>query len=925
MEFVPGEKQFSSPEEEIAYLREHIARVEAERSENTKEDVAERVDTAREVLRTYQEAKSEDVLTQENVLAQEEADAIVLDLEPEEHDEKMNELLGIMMEKGIKNTLSVVSKMNNPHVEDDFHRFLVQYLKAGHDISGLREDSDLDRSLKMTLFEVVLPPSSEESKQKNLKELVSAMEQFYAGLLAREEKNDTRYFTIELAVQQVGAGVSIYCGIPNDRHELFEKQLLSIFPDARITEIKDDYNVHNEEGVSVGSYATFGKKYIYPIKIYEEFDQDPLSVLLNAFSKLAEIGEGAAVQFVIRPEKKAYLSKYRNAIKEIEDGKKVNEAIDIPFTLGREFLQAAKSFVADTKKKDDEEKMSQPSELSKIAIEQIKEKISSPIIAANIRLLASAPTESRAEDILHMVEASFNQFENSQGNKIAFKEVKKSDKADFFKDVAFRMYRDSEEVPLNLTELTTLVHFPVRDVKGAREIKQTQGVTAPAPLDMPKEGIVLGVNKHRGQEVEVRMAPEDRLRHLYTIGQTGTGKSVLLTNMILQDIKNGDGCCFIDPHGSDVQYILGNIPPERYEDVIYFDPSNTERPMGLNMLEYDASKPEQKTFVVNELLSIFKKLYGHVPESMGPAFEQYFRNATMLVLEHPESGMTMLDISRVLADENFRNKKLAHSTNPVVNQFWNEIATKAQGEASLQNIVPYITNKFDVFTANDIMRPIIAQQRSSFNFRKVMDERKILLVNLSKGRLGDINAHLLGLIIVGKILMSALSRVDSLGKDLPPFYLYIDEFQNVTTDSISVILSEARKYKLSLNMAHQFIAQLDESIQDAVFGNVGSILTFRINSEDAELLEKQLKPTFEARDIMNIPNFNAYMKLLVSGVPAKPFSAETLPPPEGRSEQIHDLAELSYLKYGRARAEVEREIKERYHTVETHDSSPFNV
>ena len=284
----------------------------------------------------------------------------------------------------------------------------------------------------------------------------------------------------------------------------------------------------------------------------------------------------------------------------------------------------------------------------------------------------------------------------------------------------------------------------------------------------------------------------------------------------------------------------------------------------------------------------------------------------MLVIEDPETGNTLLDVSRVMSNKAFRDLKISHCKNPVVVQFWREVAEKAGGEASLANIVPYITSKFDVFLANDIMRPIIAQEKSSWNFRDIMDNKKIMLVNLSKGRLGDINANLIGLIIVGKILMAALSRVDSLGKDLPPFYLYIDEFQNITTDSISTILSEARKYRLALSVAHQFIKQLDEKIKDSVFGNVGSIAAFRVGAEDAEFLEKQFAPVFSAKDLMNLDNYNAYMKLLAHGKTVKPFSMETIAPARGNPTQIDQLKELSYLKFGRERSAVESEVAGKY-------------
>jgi hypothetical protein len=325
------------------------------------------------------------------------------------------------------------------------------------------------------------------------------------------------------------------------------------------------------------------------------------------------------------------------------------------------------------------------------------------------------------------------------------------------------------------------------------------------------------------------------------------------------------------------------------------------------MLEYDARFPEQKTFVVNEMMSIFNKLFD-MKTAGGPMFEQYFRNATLLVIDDPKTKATLLDISRVLSDQTFRNLKISQCTNPTVIQFWTEIAGKAGGEASLANIVPYITSKFDVFLSNDIMRPVIAQKDSTFDFRKIMDEKKILLINLAKGRLGEINSNLIGLIVVGKILMAALSRVDLIGKDFPPFYLYIDEFQNITTDSISSILSEARKYKLSLCVAHQFIAQLQENIRDAVFGNVGSIATFRIGAEDAKFLETQYAPRFVQKDIMNIENYNFYLKMLNNGVPTEPFNVCLTPPQKWDLERVEKIKQLSFLKYGKDRREVEEEI-----------------
>ena len=578
--------------------------------------------------------------------------------------------------------------------------------------------------------------------------------------------------------------------------------------------------------------------------------------------------------------------------------------------VGRDFKNMLFGSKPKDENKEREDRMRR-AEANKDAIEQVREKLASPVVDVTFRLVASASDARKAAQVLDELEASFNQFANTRGNAFRFSRAPQGRAPRVLEDFSFRI-PDAQSLPLSLRELTTIFHFPAEGVESSPHLKQARFTHAPAPLDLPKDGVLLGINEYRGARTEVRMSPEDRLRHCYIIGQTGTGKTGLMKSLIMEDIKNGEGCCYIDPHGSDIMDVLAAIPPERYQDVIYFDPADLARPFGLNFLEYDYSRPEQKTFIVNELFMIFRSLYGDVPESMGPAFEQYFRNATQLVMEDPSSGSTILDIPRVMVNSEFRRQKLAKCMNPVVSQFWNEIATKAGGEASLENIVPYITNKFDDFTANDFLRPIIGQQESSFKFREVIDQKKIFLVNLSKGRLGERNANLIGLIIVGKLFMAALSRADSPRVAFPPFYLYIDEFQNVTTDSIPGILSEARKYKLSLAMAHQFLAQIDEKTRAAVFGNVGNMAIFRVGEEDAEVFAKQFAPVFEALDFVNIENRNAYAKILTQGIPQKPFDFRTADLPPVNLPQVDDLIQLSSLTYGRDRATIEATIRERY-------------
>jgi len=370
----------------------------------------------------------------------------------------------------------------------------------------------------------------------------------------------------------------------------------------------------------------------------------------------------------------------------------------------------------------------------------------------------------------------------------------------------------------------------------------------------------------------------------------------------------------MDPHGDLARKALSFVPKERAEDVIYFNPADADRPMGLNMLEYDESRPEQKTFVVNEMLKIFDKLYD-LKSTGGPMFEQYMRNAMILVMDHPESGSTLLEIPRVLTDEKFRTMKLRYCKTEVVRNFWIKEAQKAGGEASLANMVPYITSKLTPFITNDLVRPIIGQQKSAFNVREVMDSQKILLLDLSKGKLGDLNAYLIGMVMVGKIVGAALGRTDIPEDERKDFYLYIDEFQNFITDSMAVILSEARKYALDLIIAHQFIGQLDQggdtSVKDAVFGNVGSMFIGRIGPDDAEFLEKEMAPTFSAFDLVNVEAYTWNTKILIDNGTTKPFNMNANPPTEGDETLVDAIRQLSRLKYGRDADIVNAEISQR--------------
>ena len=864
--------------------------------------------SAENALRDYAQAEAKEFLHESQVLPEHETERIVLNLAPESHDARIEMLFGIVLEKGIKNALDVVAKMNDPHLDDDFHRFLVQYLRTIKAIPGLSEPGSLAETLEHTLFSVTLPPTTDSDSTTLFKTFIQAMKQFYLGMAIDEKK--PRYYTLELAVEHEGKDIVLYASVPNGVEDVFQKLVVAYYPNATVEEVSDDYNIFSPEGTAiVGSVLNMAQPYIFPMQTDDAYSHDPLAALVSSLSSLQAKGDGAAIQFLVST--KIDKSEYDLFSHIIDQAEKTGNTIKKEYELAHESVAkgVVKGLMSFFDSPAGEEK-TEDKKIDTAGIELARKKIKSQMIECQFRIIATSHNFDTAKNTLATIKSSFNQFALVGGNSVTWNDIKTTNIHEFTHNFSYRVWNDANTILCNIDELATLFHFPV-GLSAKNELKEVSATTAPVPNNMQSSGIVLGQNTYRGKTSDVFFAKEDRVRHCYVVGQTGTGKTVFLKNMILQDIKNGDGVCFIDPHGNDIQDILANIPPERVDDVIYFDPAYTDRPIGLNMLEYDVRYPEQKIFVINELLAIFNKLFD-MKVAGGPMFEQYFRNAAGLVMEDPESGCTLLEIGRVLQSKEFRQMKLSKCKNPIIKQFW-EGAEKTTGESALANFVPYITNKFDVFVSNDIMRPVIAQQKSAFNFRDIMDNKKILLVNLSKGRLGDINSHLIGLLLVGKITMAALSRVDIVGKsEVNDFYLYIDEFQNITTDSINTILSEARKYRLSLTVAHQYIEQLDEDIKNAVFGNVGSMVIHRVSTENAEVFAKQFSPTVSAEDIVKLQNLNCYIKMLVDGVPAKPFNSHTPFPSRGSTELAEKVKELSYLKYGRPREEVDGEIMARY-------------
>ena len=916
------QEKFRSPEEELAYLRERVR--EKEQELETAPNQFERDRIAKREVAAYAETHPGMVLHEAVVMPEHDVLRNVLKLEPEAHDVQMDELLKIVTNQGIKNALSIVARMKNPHLEDDLHRVLVRYIAEGLPEGRTHAPERVRRALDLALF--TIDPQAhgergkEESRQMKLQEILSSSEQLYAGLTSLISPHEG--FSLEIAVPEGTEAAILYLAVPKKKKDLAERLISSVFPNARISEERGDYNIFNYEGEHSAAYATLAGHPAYPLKTPEMFEHDPMNVLLAAFAKIAKHGEGAALQITVSSEGERYNQHYKKMLRRLEKGKLLHKSLNVPESaIGEMFYDMADTMFKSEKQKQDEKDRTFRRQPDQVATEIIGRKVKSRVVPVLIRLVASAPDKGRADDLLDNLIAPFSQYDDPKGNRLVFKRVSKWNIPAFLRDYSFRIFEHTYAIPLSLAEITSIFHFTAERVTTSRELKRSFAKQTPAPVEMPKEGITVGINRYGAEERTVHFGASDRLRHCYVIGQTGTGKTGLIKNMIIQDIKNGEGVAFIDPHGNDIEDILASIPPERAGDVIYFDPAYTARPMGLNMLEYDRARPEMKTFVVDEVYGIFRKLYADVPEAFGPMFEQYYRNAVQLVVEDPDTGSTFVEIPRVFADPVFRNLKLSHCNNPIIVQFWKKIAEQAQGDPSLENVAPYITSKFDVFLTNDIMRPVVSQEKSSFDFRKIMDDKKIFIANLSKGRLGDRNTSLLGLILVSKFLQAAFSRIDTRG-DLPTFYLYIDEFQNFATPSIGTILSEARKYKLSLTIAHQFIAQLDEKIRDAVVGNVGTKAAFRVGTTDAEFLAKQFEPVFTAPDLENLPNRHAVLALLVNGVPARPFSIQTADLPPMDYGKVQALKELSYRTYGKDREEVEAEIRRKFDASYGSTSSP---
>lgn len=806
--------------------------------------------------------------------------------------------------------------------------FVVGTLHAARGLMNRRGRAATAFGMKILLIRVpkeIRKEDIEQSKStQQIQELISVMETVFStlGALAAESGpvawllGRSDQFAFEIVAHK--SKISFYVAVPKKYHQFIEEQIHAQYPNGDIQEVPD-YNMFSPTGVILGSYLTLRRSTVFSIKTYRKLESDPLNSITNALSKVAEL-DGATIQLVVRSAPWAWRREGVRIAREMQQGKKLSQVQSgghILRVVGSG-LKAAASTIQPEEKKGEE-----PYRLSPLEEEMIKgleEKASKAGLETNIRVIVSSEDKEKAKRYLNDILGAFGQFNIYEyGN--SFKASSPTFKSSMLRHFIYRHFDHNFRMVLNSEELASIFHFPLPTTETPK-INWLLARKSLPPTNLPTEGILLGVSEYRGHVYDIRMKQSDRRRHSYIIGKSGSGKSVFLASLVRQDIQAGHGVCVIDPHGDLVDECLTFVPKERANDVIFFDPADFERPIGFNMLEYDPANPQLRTFVINEMLKIFDKLYD-LKATGGPMFETYMRNAILLLMDHPASGMSLMDIPRVLADEEYRNFKLSKCQSLDVKNFWTKEALKAGGESSLANMVPYITSKLASFVYNDYMRPIIGQQKSAFNFYDAMNEEKILLVKLSKGKIGDLNAYLLGMIVVGKILDAALKRGDLPQEQRKDFYLYIDEFQNFLTDSIQIILSEARKYNLNLIMAHQFIGQLvgsggDTKIRDAVFGNVGTMLAFRIGMEDAEFLAKEFSPVFTEFDLVNVEAFTCNVKLLIDNTASRPFNMKPVMASRA-TPQEYELAkmikELSRYTYGRRRELVEAEMQEKQHVV----------
>lgn len=802
-------------------------------------------------------------------------------------------------------------------------------------LSLLRMHARKRREEDLVFLQILVPKKeSKEDKEieseqfsgsKDFREVLGVMDHLYQSLHSLYNGSFSRFwkgqefFSLEYAA--LAGEILFFVVCPRKIASLVEKQFTSFYPDCIMDEV-EDYNIFTNQSVSSAASIVPAKGITEVFRTYTNLKSDPLNSITNAFSKLSN-DEGAAVQLVIQPEASGWQTMLQKKAQSLLNPKKKGlGSFWNPITWIRAFFEliTASGDVIDFQgEQSSTERVSQMTEEYSKAVD---EKASTPGFRTVIRIVSSGKTPSRTQSILDGLLTCFGQFSEVRGNGFTVDTMasRREIITRFVRRSPVRSLRQNLFKPkmiLGTTELASIFHLPNIKYNRVESIKWQNFKIAPAPKNIPEDGLYLGTNSYRGEKKKIFMENDDRFRHFYIIGQTGTGKSSIIQLMARQDFNNKKGVCVIDPHGSLIEDLLPYIPRERADDVIYFNPADTERPMGLNLLE--GKTAEERDLIALDAMNIMIKMFGE--EVFGPRIQDYFRNGCLTLMEDEEEGGAITDLVRLFTDDDWQKYKVSKVQNPIVKSFWtNQMAKTGQREKS--EMIPYFAAKFGQFYTNALIRNIVGQTKSSFDLSDCMNNGKIVMMNLSKGLIGDINSQLLGMIVVSKVQVAAMRRQRSGEKR--DFFMYIDEFQNFVTPSIESILSEARKYRLGLILAHQYIDQLEKesklagavSLKGAIFGNVGSMMFYKIGPQDAEVGAKEMAPVFSEQDLVNVDKFKGAMKLSIDGQPSRPFTIE-VPRPWLDKTYIKDeeaaeaFKQLSRLKYGRQKDFVTREILRR--------------
>lgn len=776
----------------------------------------------------------------------------------------------------------------------------------------LREAKNYERGLKMVPMYIHIPPSSDDLEgggrdERDVTEEILSQAQVMYNIIAstamkgfKSRIYGQRHLSLEIVAHE--GLVHYYAIVPTVLIDVVRQAVAAAYPSARLEEV-EERNIFSQTGKmtgTIGGEFTLKKNYVYPISTYQESKRDAARALLNALSA-ATREDGIAVQLLIRPAADGWTKNSidtANKIKKDKGSKKAGFAGLNPKDIMGALWKPPEN--GETKPED-----KQLSSLEQNLVEAIEEKTRHPGYETLVRVVVSSNSATRSQALLKNVVAAFSLFDSSVNNGFKFSIAK--DIEELVTAYIFRFFPQSiTQNILNSVELATLFHLPDQNSIPTSQVQRQLAKQVDGPTQVMDEGFLLGYNEFRGTKKQIRLSTNDRRRHTYMIGQTGTGKSGLLENLAFQDMMDGKGFAFIDPHGDSVEKILGMVPKERVEDVIYFSPSDMENPIGLNLFEFE--NQDQRDFLIQESIAMLYRLYdpGHTG-IIGPRYEHWFRNAALTIMSDP-GGSTFIDVPQVFNDQSFTDEKLKHVTDRTVLDFWNKEMAQTS-EANKSEVLGWFVSKFGAFLSNEMMRNVIGQTKSGFNLRDIMDNKKILLVNLAKGRTGELNSQLLGMIFVMKFQAAAMGRANVPEDEREDFALYVDEFQNFATDSFESILSEARKYRLNLVLANQFMTQLTDKIREAIIGNIGTVISGRIGITDAEILQKKFAPTFDAEDLTKLPNFQTIASVMINNVPSAAFSMSLVPPMGQSNPQLRDaLKKLSAAKYGRPRALVEKEI-----------------